>query len=370
MDTAGTSTTAGPETSDTQAIPCTLDSDCPEPIEICVDNACVDDPEICGYGQITKIPFSPPNVVFVIDKSTSMFAPENHWDEDGDDLDDDGFQDDDPMQMATPKVSRWSSARRSVDILDDSPRVGAMLFPNVNAPPSPGPDGCIVIQNLDVPLAVDNTQLILETIPGNEAMGLGGLSPATQALVATYAHLQSFSQINVVVLITDGVPDCAPDAPPGEVELYDDSFIPAIEQAHAMDIATVIVGVDISSAPDPQGIVAHEVLNAAAQAGGLPSTHPSEKYYSPRRLDDLAWLFETEEGGLVCTFELWDAPPGDIRVRVGEQDFSQLDSDTCGDASGIAIKEGDPFTFELCGDACTLYEELGDLEFFYLCDAP
>ncbi|MGB1013998.1 MAG: hypothetical protein ACPG4T_07685 [Nannocystaceae bacterium] len=368
----GEPTTAGPETSDTQAFPCTLDSECPEPIEICVEGVCVDDPEICDYGQVKEVPFIPPNLVFVIDKSTSMFAPENYWDEDGDDLDDDGFQDDDPMQMATPKVSRWSSARKSVDIVGNSPHVGAMLFPSVDAQPNPGPGGCILNQMPEVPVAPGNTEVILATIPGDDAMGLGGGSPATQALEATYAYLQEFTANNVAVLVTDGVPNCAADAPPDEVDLYDESLIPTIEYGRELGIPTVVVGIDISSTPDPQGIVAHDVLNAAAEAGSpFISDHPSEKYFSPRRLDELISLFELPDIVIDCTIELPDwSGDSDVWIRIDGQTFEQLEGDSCGDASGIVVGDGDPLTIDLCGNACALFDELGELEVFLRCEAP
>ncbi len=369
-------TTAGPGTSDTdEPDPCTVDSDCPETTQICSEGMCIEDPEICWSGTIANIPYTPPNFLLVLDKSTSMFDPQSYWDHDGDDLDDDGFQDDDPMQMATPKVSRWYTARDLVTHLQGATleaNYGATLFPSLDAPVDPGPAGCVVEETPEVPTAEDNLPNILDNLPPADAMGLGGGSPATQALQTAYGHLQPLTGTPIAILLTDGVPDCAATASPDEVHLYDEAFIPTIEQS---PVTTMIMGIEISSEPDEQGIVAHDVLHEAALAGGSPSPDPDRGYYDARDLDGFADLFFSTGFTIVeCTFELEDPPPegSTLEVLIADQWFYELSPDAdCALESGIIVDTmAVPFTVELCGDACELFKDSNSADFIARCELP
>lgn len=364
--------TAGPTTSE-DFDDCGSSSDC-ELYQECIDGQCVDRPDICDSGVVSQVPYYPPHVMYVIDKSTSMFAPEHHWDHDGDDLDDDGFVDDDPMAMATPKVSHWYSVHEVIALIDSAGQAstGAVLFPAAEAPVEPGPDGCILNESPEVSIAADNIDTIFAAIPPQNASDLGGGSPATQALELAYQHFDPPAAWvpKVAILLTDGVPDCSQVLPPDQYDQYDDNMLPSIEQALDDDIYTAVIGIDISSEPDAQGVVARDVLNEAAIAGGFYTNNGDEVFINARDKSKISGLFEGPDVTVDCLLELPDFPTDStVEVYVGGQMYPQLDDQAdCKTSDGFKVFEGsDPFSVDLCGEACLQFQELNTAEFLLVC---
>lgn len=315
--------------------------------------------------------------MMVLDKSTSMFAPENYWDDDGDDADDDGFVDQDPMQMATPKVARWHTVRELVTAVDNSQELllGATVFPSLDAEPSDGPEGCITNLSPEFPAAPENAEHILAGLPAADATGFGGGSPATQALQTAYTYLlqQSGPNYPIVVLVTDGVPNCESDTPPDQVDMYDPTMISTIAQPWAShQLPTYVVGIDISHEHDEHGVVAHDVLNEAALAGGVPSQNPSQRYLRPHEFIDA--IEPIAEPSFTCVIELQDLQDYDSLqiVVAGQWWFDELDPQAdCQQESGFIVDpQSDPFTLTLCGEACTLTDEHEALDIIFRCEQP
>ncbi|WP_434420520.1 hypothetical protein [Nannocystis pusilla] len=154
------------------------------------------DPNDCGEA-VVDIPVVTPNVMLVLDKSGSMVTPDKgYWDHDGDDANDDGIQDADPMMMAaaTPKITRWKSLYSVVDFItgtfENSMNLGAVLFPSKMAASAYNATACPVNMTPEVEIAPMNGQAILNAIPGADEtdMTIKGGTPATKGVKAALAE--------------------------------------------------------------------------------------------------------------------------------------------------------------------------------------
>jgi hypothetical protein len=120
---------------------------------------------------------------------------------------------------------------------------------------------------------------------------------------AAAAYLSALGGDNpkVILLVTDGAPNCAPgSADP----LADDTAgaVAAIEAAAALGFPTVVVGVATA------GRTEDAALTALANAGGLPRAG-APAYYTPTSDGELANLLATAvTAPTACTFSLVAAP--------------------------------------------------------------
>jgi len=375
------STTVGPTTDDPSAgtSPCMSDEECPVEGEFCVEGFCEYDPNYCGEAEVTEVPYTPPNVILILDKSGSMVNPDLNWDDDADDADDDGFKDDDPMMMATPKVSRWRSLHEVVTLIgnsfDDKINLGANLFPSTDAQAVLGPAACLVNPDPEVAVAYLNAAAVLAGIPPAGALDLEGGTPAEKGVSTAYNHLKGLAGSNdpVAILVTDGAANCSTSAPNDMALLdYDDNLVPTVAAAFNSDaIPTYVVGIDISSEPDSQGIITFDVLNDVATAGGVPKNDPMEKFYNATNKEELAAALEEIVGQTIdCTIELEGGIPDNTEpsIEVGGMAYPELDGPTCGmDDGWILNEDADPVTIELCGAACGAFQESGELDLSFTC---
>ncbi|MGB1015618.1 MAG: hypothetical protein ACPG4T_15890, partial [Nannocystaceae bacterium] len=188
-------------------------------------------------------------------------------------------------------------------------------------------------------------------------------------------HLKGLGGSNdpVAILVTDGAANCSTSAENDMALLdYDDNLVPTVAAAFNTDaIPTYVVGIDISSEPDNQGIITFDVLNDLANAGGVPKDDPMEKFYNATNKDELALALELIVGQTIdCTIELPDGIPDNTEpsIEVGGMAYPELDGPECGMDDGWILDEGaDPVTIELCGAACGAFQESGELDLSFTC---
>jgi len=330
---------------------------------MCLDGVCVGENTCCSIGE--TIHPRGVEVMLVLDKSGSMVNPEIYWDHDGDDADDDGFVDDDPMQVATAKRSRWSSLHLAVtdfvSLYDSHFNLGATLFPSVEAEAVLGPEACLVSETPEVPVDAMQAEVLLETIPVGNADNLEGGTPTSTALAVVYAHVDPSDA--VVVLVTDGSPTCPQDAE-SDIELlnYDETSIDVVADAWSqIGVPTYVVGVDIRDEWNGD-FNPHVQLGALAEGGGVPNPEGDVAYYRARTESELVgFLAETVGRELACTIHGYPAFPEELnpKVSIGQTPLDKLNPDECDAQSGWSHVDD---SIKLCGDACTEFIHVGFAE--------
>jgi hypothetical protein len=332
-----------------------------------------------------------PNVVLVLDKSGSMVSdPGGYWDADGDDADDDGFVDGDPnMTPATPKVTRWNSLYSVVDQIvtgfDDRMDFGAVLFPSKSATKDYSAAACPVNAEPEVPVGESQAQQILQTIPGAADTMFQGGTPAASGVETAVAALAGLDpeRPQYLILITDGAANCAADAPDNNTrfEVYDERLAEVVAEANAGGILTFVVGIDIKNTTspmikdgNPDNTNTYEKLNMVAEAGGMPRPG-DEKFYNTVNQVELQTALE----GIVdvitsCVFplsmplkpnyhvqDITVDPQGD-GLMYGEDPVTD-----CATESGWRYTDETRSAIELCGDACSLYKQTGEVDINFKC---
>ncbi len=316
----------------------------------------------------------PSNVVLIVDKSGSMVNPDNNWDHDGDDADDDGFNDEIPNQMATPKVSRWFSVHGTVNSIaatfEATMKIGVQLFPSVDAITVLGAEACLVDSPPEVPAELFNTQTILNTIPAADDTSMEGATPMREAVISAHDYLGSLemSGADAMILITDGAPNCSPDAETDmDLLYYDEGVVTAVANAHADGVTTFVVGVDIKNEVDNNGINPYEVCNDLAVAGGTP-LEGVEKFYNTQNQNELTQALEGISGQLVdCTLHLDEPPPADVLIEVTVDNVEFGEVVDCDNGNGWQLSP-DMLDLELCGEACTAFQQNGAANINYVCE--
>ena len=312
--------------------------------------------ENCGCVEVT-IPAIPPNVMLILDKSTSMFSNEV----------DDGMG---------GMVSRWESLYNVVTNVtaanDTTLNLGAQTFPRVDAPTGFDIGSCSVDTTPDVLVGTQNGAAILAAIPGPNATGQGGATPAFAGLDSAYNHLEELGMTEpdiprYAIFITDGAANCddglvstaeacmgdfgcTQTAYPNAWETFDENVQARVAQAFADGITTFVVGIGIvdfdpnsnisctSDADCPEGTACcgndlndtncpiqntcgllngnpknvnpADELAAIAMAGGAPNL-PVTGFYDGSNQAQLQSALD-EIGGLIptCTLPLDPAPAG------------------------------------------------------------
>ncbi|MCB9750897.1 MAG: VWA domain-containing protein [Myxococcales bacterium] len=379
---ASSSSSAGSSSSDATSssveLPCMEDGDCPAQTPSCCaasdggscdEGYCWFDPGDCGQPSPRDAQVTAHDVVLVLDKSGSMFASESHWDHDGDDLDGDGFQDDAPMQPATPPRSRWSSLHAAVSTLaqthGDALDLGAQLFPSAAAVATPPAQACAVESPPELPVAPMNGDALVAALPAAD-VDAAGESPATRGVLSAIDHLNSLEPAagrrHELVLVTDGRPNCSAGARDDAGLLLPDaqlsSTLAAARAQSPGSITTHVVGLDIDGPDD--GVDVTALLNEAAIAGGAPRDNALRRYHDAWSEAALLSALDVVARGILCTVrfeyeegELVEGLFAPVVTMNGEADVDLLDDTTaCEQGDGWLLRSEDPYVIQLCGARC------------------
>jgi hypothetical protein len=241
----------------------------PAPAPVPVDMG--PDDTSCG-GMQFALQQIPPNVMLVLDRSGSMNESIGGG-------------------SATTKWSDLKSAIQSlVTNYDSQIRLGASIFSS---------DGNCGAGNI-TPMAPNNGSTVMSQV---NAGGPGGNTPTAATLdkVRTQGMLGDPTRDNVVVLATDGLPNC------GDVDVAG-----KIDALYALNppVKTYVIGVGDGTASDPM------LLNAWADAGHtarMGATH----YYQANSPTDLKSAFDAIVSGIVsCTFKMSQPAPDPSQLYV------------------------------------------------------
>ena len=218
----------------------------------------------CG-GMQFALARVPPNVMLVLDRSGSM-------------------NDSIGGGSATTKWSDLKAALQGlVTTYDSQMRLGASIFSD---------DGNCGAGDI-TPLAAANGSTIMSKV---NAGGPAGNTPTAATLdkVRTQGLLNDLNRDNVVVLATDGLPNC------NDVDVA--GKIAALYNA-TPSVKTYVIGVGDGTASDPT------LLNAWADAGHTARPNAT-KYYQTNSPAELKQAFDAIAGGIVsCTFKMSQQAP-------------------------------------------------------------
>jgi hypothetical protein len=197
------------------------------------------------------------------------------------------------------------------------------------------------------------------------ALAAGGARPTRAAVALARAYLsgQGPGHQPVILLMTDGVPDCKPGAPD---ILSDDTAgaMRAVNDAASAGIRTFVVGLATSGGP------ADTALSSIATAGGFARTD-SPAYFPASSSTDVVTAMNTLVAETTtCTFVVPDPPTNDgttsrqdIGVRLSDSTSIPQDGEngwTYTDVSATAI--------QLHGSACDAVLNGGAAVFiFFIC---
>lgn len=331
------------------------------------DSGVVTAGEACSPVTLIRKPVRP-NVVLVLDKSSSMWAGPNgngSWD-----------HDDDPM---TPGISRWTSLHEVVESIvtgfADSINFGAHLFPVAGATANYEPGACLVNPTIDIAVAADNADAVLAGIPAADANVRGG-TPVAAGVTAALEHLKTLDPDvpRAIVLVTDGAANCAEGEPiEGLFEHYDESIHAIVVDAFTIDaIPTYVVGVgieDLTSPTEqdgmPDNVNTFDRLNDLATQGGKPRNDPAQKFFNTNNQPMLAAaLSEIATDALTCIIALDEPPqvPADTVVALGDAVLAHVD-DCASEDGWVFVHPDGPFdTLQLCGAACNGFKLAGEAD--------
>jgi hypothetical protein len=304
-----------------------------------------------------------PEVVFVLDRSTSM-----GWGLTG---------------PAAPPPSRWTilvdALRAQLPRYDEASDMGALLYP------AEGGDRCTVAPDPQLDPGPGNASRLLELVgrsgPGGRTPTFDGLEAARRWFVA---H-PDVTHTRAVVLATDGAPNCnasldgrrcpctgGAGLPVGACRgddtlcLDDARTVAVIEDLARGGIPTYVIGID--GDPDP---ALSEVLTRMALAGERPNPlDPSRAFYSVRRPEDLGAAFDRIQASIVsCTLAVLGTLPTDRGIAV-TLDGVPLPRDPSR-TEGWDFSDELEGTIVLYGDTCArALEDASALALDILCAAP
>jgi len=330
----------------------------------------------CPEAPFIDLNFERPQVMLVIDKSSSMVS--KPWDHDEDDADDDGLQDADDASPATPRRTRWQS---TIDVLTEflsaregALHIGAALFPSMEATQMYDEGACITNAMVEAPVGSSATQILM-TLPPAEASNLKGASPARRGIEAAVTELQGipFPAIQRMIVLTDGAGNCAAEAP--DAETLFESSDPLLEQvvagAHAQGISTHVIGLEIADVTSdqtkdgyPDDTNAYERLNTLAVAGGV-ARDGADKFYNVKTDTEMAAaLAEIADGLIPCTLFLnFELPLFEfLELTVNDVPYGKASGVECTELDGWRWVDETHLGIELCGQACLDFRASGDID--------
>lgn len=306
--------------------------------------------EVCmADGEIaTRTTFEIANVLFLLDKSGSMYS--QSWDHD--------------MNGITPDVRRWQSLREllaeiiAFNDVDTAMNLGALLFPSLAAPNN----SCILENIPEVAIAPMNGANILASIPADNDMLLGS-APTRAALELAYTQLRMIASNldvdqrskGIVVVLTDSGPLC------GDGNLGPDTETPPIIADALLDqIVTFVVGIDVTN------IEYRQQLNAMAMAGGHPQMGENQ-FYEYSQKEQFITDLHAMKSGYSCIVDLVDPPPQLSQVEVSVLDIKYGEVSSCENGVGFELHSNPPQII-LCGAACDNFKPTGTLTVRYFCE--
>jgi hypothetical protein len=262
-------------------------------------------------------------VLFVLDKSGSMFTTELPWD-----------HDDDPD---TPDIERWRSLYRVVELVvegfDDRLSLGALLFPS-------GQGGCDVNQDPEIPIAANNGATLLAELPGpDDNYDPSHLTPLAEALQNGLDYLLGFDEEDskAIILVSDGTP--SPECDGGLTEAA--QIAATSWEDHGIPVFVVGIAIEQTDGQD---------FALLAEAGGHPE--PNTGFYDTQDEAQLeAAMAEIADAIPDCNIKLDETPtyPEMVDISLGGQNLTKLDA--C-DGDGWRYIDDEFRLIELCGSAC------------------
>lgn len=327
---------------------------------------------------------APLDVMFVLDESALLtLPPSGLWDHDGDDLDDDGLQDDNPGLPATPRITRWESLHRvTAEIVaryDASLHAGLSLFPAKTATSTYDITACPVATPAEVDVAPNHAAAVVAAMPPAATTDLKGALPASNAIAEAVAALQAHGDEHrrQIVFVTSGPANCRTGAV-GEAlfESYDETLHERVSEAFALDaITTHVVGLQTQNSVSPNikdghpdGVNPFAELNELAVQGGAPAPGDPKFLAADDEAALLAALDTAVRRGLSCLVPLTEEPFFPDFVRVIIDDKLRKPVNDCVGTDGWRYANAPPFTaIELCGQTCADFQAAGVLEFKTLC---
>jgi len=293
----------------------------------------------CGESSIA-FEFATPDVMLVLDKSGSMAA--NTWDHDRD--------------GTTPEVTRWASLHQVVDNVtgefDERMRLGAVLFPAIDAPNQSNALACMMGTAPDAAVSAMGGQAVLDAMPAADATNIFGGTPATAGVRLAAEHLQANrgEDPQAIVLITDGAANCAADASGSSLFLrYDDALPVAVAEAYAAGIPVYVVGIDIEDEVLELPIAnPWERLSEVADHGGVPrdGAVPFYDVFDELELDA---ALSSIANDVSCSVPVVDAfDPRRLSLTIDGEAVPRVEH--CDDGEGW-MADG-PDRVRLCADTC------------------
>lgn len=310
------------------------------------------------YTISVQIPIVIPELMLVLDQSPAMLDP---WDHDGD--------------PQTPDRPRWASVRAALlTVLAPEPflDLGLAPYPTPDAKDTADAAACTVTPGLLTPPGgASPAELLSGLAPAMPPPGsfVGG-APLRAALLAAAALLPgSPDQPRFLLVFANSAANCDPGAADSQqlLETLDLGALDAATAAFAAGVPMFIYGIGAATQPSPVQVdhrpddvfVSATLADIAAAGGGSYVNVASEA----ELIAELAAQFEHEGGS--CSFELSPEPGPDqavTNVRVDGQDFPPVLH--CGSEDGWQLVGT---TVELCGAACTRFQETGILEILVIC---
>lgn len=315
----------------------------------------------CGASMFT-LEHQPTNVVLVLDKSFSMV--DNLWDHDNDGM--------------TPVVTRWNSLHSSVsfiiDEFDDGLNFGAVLFPSVEVPDNEWQTACLVSLEPDAPVAPNNGEQVLASLPGPDEVELFGGTPTSEGVSTALNHLRSLDPglPRAMILITDGAANCLAGTSDDAVfNLYDENLPGLVAEAYnEEDIPTYVVGIDIIDgiANFPQDNP-FERLNEVAIAGGFPQPG-AEKFHNAQNEEELRSAISqiTSQIGCIIPLDMAPAQPDLLSIFIDGEEIPFVVSCEDDEQGWNYVNPDGPYDeIELCAQACDSLHNTGSLAAHYNC---
>jgi hypothetical protein len=241
--------------------------------------------------------------------------------------------------------TRWASL---VAALDDAMASTPFVQWGLKLYSSPNAGSCEVLPGVDVPITVESTAAVEAQIAATEP---AGETPTAAGLRAATAYLESLDDSNVKMLLlaTDGKPNCAPS-------VYDEDVLGttnAIKAAVSAGFLVYVVGIGTGQSLGN--------LDAFALTGGTGHSYPGQSS------DALAATLSAISRSATCTYALARVPSDLGNVSIF------LDGTLLGrDASDGWTFGANAQTVVLHGSACAraLSAPSGDVQALYGCGAP
>jgi hypothetical protein len=240
----------------------------------------------CGPVRLDRVA---PDLLLLLDKSGSMANDEN----------------DTKCMLGVACVTKWSECTMAVNQVvqetQGSLRWGLKFFPNNAA--------CGVTPGVSVPIGPANTMPIADSIAATLP---GGSTPTRLAVASAADYLMSLADPNpkVLLLATDGEPNCAP----GATSAADDSAgaIAAVQMLADAGIPTYVIGIGNVA-------IANATLNMMAVAGGRPQAGFTSYYPAASNAELVDTLRAIGAQTMPCTYALGALPasPQDLVVTAG-----------------------------------------------------